>query len=89
MTTPHTYDVVVVGGGAVGAALGWLSAHALLYFGADAVEAAVGLRFDAGRVVGSEGAVVALVTVSGALAGVLPGVQAYRTDVADSLRLAE
>lgn len=73
----------------VGAAFGVIGAHLGLHCGADSMEAAAGLRFDAGQFVAEEAAVVLLVTFAGALAGVLPGVQAYRTDVAASLRAAE
>lgn len=72
-----------------GAVLGLLGAHLLLYLGADAIETAAGLRFEAGHFVGGEAIVVVAVVLAGALAGVLPGVQAYRADVVACLRAVE
>lgn len=72
-----------------GAVLGWIGAHTLLYLVGDAVNAAVRFHPDPGRLVWSEATVVVLVTLSGAVAGVLPGIRAYQVDVVASLRSAE
>lgn len=70
----------------VGSVLGCVAAHVVLYLGGDTVQAAVGFHPNPWRFVWAEGIAVGLVTAAGALAGVLPGIQAYRVDVATSLR---
>ncbi len=72
----------------VGAVLGCLIAHLALYAAADALERALGFHPDPMRLTGLEGAVVLMVIVAGALAGWLPGMQTYRSDVVASLREA-
>lgn len=73
----------------VGAALGFVGAHLLLWMAASLLEPVAGIRPSADRVLWSEGIVVVLVAAAGALAGWLPGLQAYRADVAASLRYVD
>lgn len=73
----------------VGAVLGFLGAHLLLYAAAGLLEPVAGFRPSATRVLWGEGGVVALVATAGALAGLLPGLQAYHDDVAASLRYVD
>ncbi len=73
----------------VGALAGWLLGHLVLFFAGGWIESVGGIRADPWRLMWSEAAVVALVTAAGALAGLVPGVQAYRIDVATVLRQSE
>ncbi|MBO6935517.1 MAG: ABC transporter permease [Deltaproteobacteria bacterium] len=71
---------------AIGAGLGVLMGHALVALAAGRVESAAGFRPNALDVVPTEGLVVLLVVLAGALAGLWPAWKAYATDVAENLR---
>jgi len=71
---------------ALGALAGVALGHLLVAVSASRVEATAGFRPAALTFVPAELAVIALVVVGGALAGLGPAWKAYRTDVAENLR---
>ncbi len=72
-----------------GALVGWVAGHGLVWAAGGWVESLAGIRPDASRVGAAEVVLVLGVTLAGALAGLIPGMQAYRVDVAGVLRQAE
>lgn len=71
---------------ALGAALGLVLGHLLIWALGGWIEAAAGFAPQAERVLPEELLVAAGVVVAGALAGLLPAARAYRSDVATGLR---
>ncbi|MEM1414319.1 MAG: FtsX-like permease family protein, partial [Myxococcota bacterium] len=92
MPRARLLGLVVAEGAAVaalGGALGLVAGHALLVATGSWIESLAGFRPDASSVGAAELGVVASVALAGALAALIPGLQAYRVDVATALRHAE
>ena len=70
---------------AIGAVLGLVAAHILVYAISDYVMELAGLQLDHWNFLSTEFGVAALVVVAGAIAGLIPAFKAYRTDVAKNL----
>jgi putative ABC transport system permease protein len=70
---------------AIGAALGILGGHAVVALVAGVVERSAGFRPASFVVLPEEVAAYALIVLAGAVGGLLPAVQAYRSDVASHL----
>ena len=70
---------------ACGALVGILSGHALVWLTSARVEMAAGFIPDASPLWGFESGLLLLVTLAGALAGLVPAFAAYKTDVAPNL----
>jgi putative ABC transport system permease protein len=68
-----------------GGLLGLLLAHGLMWGVSDYVESVSGLRIDPMHVLPMEFLMAAIVTVAGAVAGLVPAAKAYRVDVARNL----
>lgn len=69
----------------LGGLIGLAAGHLVVALAAGAVEQSAGFRPPALVLLPEEGLAYALVVVAGALGGLLPAVEAYRTDVADHL----
>ncbi|MSR74113.1 MAG: ABC transporter permease [Planctomycetes bacterium] len=69
----------------VGALAGLIGGHVLVLLGAGAVQSAAGFAPQAGVLWLQEGALLLLVTLLGACAGVVPALHAYREDIATGL----
>jgi putative ABC transport system permease protein len=69
----------------LGGLIGLGAGHLVVALTAGAVEQSAGFRPPALVLLPEEGLAYALVVVAGALGGLLPAVEAYRTDVADHL----
>ena len=70
---------------AVGAVAGLVCGHLLVVFGGGAVQAAAGFTPDASVLWLQESALLVLVTLLGACAGMVPALRAYREDIAAGL----
>jgi len=70
---------------AFGATIGWVLGHAISAAAVAFLTARSGVPFSALSVRPEELAVLAGVLVLGALAGILPALKAYRSDIADGL----
>lgn len=69
----------------LGGVIGLVAGHVVVALTAGAVERSAGFRPSALVLLPEEGLAYALVVVAGALGGLLPAVEAYRSDVADHL----